>query len=306
MNAQVGAGVAVLEIVDARVRALRETLEPVRRDDPDSVHQFRVRARTLRTVLATYRPVLRRAATDPLRDELRWVAGVAGAARDAEVAEEHLAHLLATVPETLVLGPVDQRVHAVLRQRYRRAHRELVTVLDGARFAELMAGLERLLLDAPFTDLATADAAAVLTRCVRRDDRRLRAAVADAARAGSDDERADLLHEVRKTAKRLRYAAESVEPVHGRDARRVATGAKAVQTCLGDHQDTVVLREMLLELVDLARDAGEPGFTYGLLHAETARRGLAAAARAEIALAELTEDTGSAWPRSGRRRSLRR
>ncbi|MHC1563649.1 CHAD domain-containing protein [Actinomycetospora sp. C-140] len=296
MDTQAGAGAVVLDIVGARVSTLRGTVEPVRSDEADSVHQFRVSARTLRTVLATYRPVLRREATDPLRDELRWVAGVAGDARDAEVAEEQLADLLATVPEALVLGPVDQRVHAVLRRRYRRAHRELVTVLDGARFTELIAGLERLLADAPLTDLATADAAAVLTRCVRRDDRRLRAAVKAAERAGTEHERAELLHEVRKTAKRLRYAAESVEPVHGRDAKRVASRAKTVQTCLGDHQDTVVLREVLLELVDLAHEAGEPGFTYGLMYAEATRRGVDASARAEVALAELTHGSRASWP----------
>ncbi|GLZ48166.1 hypothetical protein Acsp06_43510 [Actinomycetospora sp. NBRC 106375] len=296
MDTQADAGAVVLDIVGARVRTLRGTVEPVRADEADAVHQFRVSARTLRTVLATYRPVLRREATDPLRDELRWVAGVAGAARDAEVAEDELGHLLAAVPEELVLGPVDQRVHAVLRQRYRRAHRELVTVLDGARFAELIAGLEGLLVDAPLTDRATADAATVLTRCVRRDDRRVRAAVAAAERASTEHERAERLHEVRKTAKRLRYAAESVEPMHGRDAKRVASRAKTVQTCLGDHQDTVVLREVLLELVDLAHEAGEPSFTYGLMYAEAARRGVEASARAEIALAELTDDTRSSWP----------
>ncbi|GAA4910245.1 CHAD domain-containing protein [Actinomycetospora succinea] len=291
------AGDVVLEIVGSRVRALGDTIGPVRRDEHDAVHQFRVGARRLRTVLATYRPVLRRDVTDPLRDELRWVAGVAGAARDAEVAEEQLGELLATVPGWLVLGPVDQRVHAVLRQRYRRAHDDLLAVLDGDRFAELLAGLERLLVDPPLTARATEDAAPVLARCVRRDDKRLRAAVAAAARASTEQEHAELLHEVRKAAKRLRYAAESVEAVHGKDAARVAGRAKTVQTHLGDHQDTVVQREVLLELADLAHRAGEPGFTYGLLHAEAARRGREASGRAEVALAELAGDAGSSWPR---------
>jgi CHAD domain-containing protein len=291
------AGTVVRDIVAARVDALRGTVDPVRSDDADAVHQFRVGARRLRTVLASYRPVLRREVTDPLRDELRWVAGEAGIARDAEVAEEHLAQMLAAIPESLVLGPVDQRVHAILRQRYRRTHRELVAVLDGDRFADLVAGLRRLIRDPPLTGLAAEDAAAVLTRCVRRDERRLRAATVAAARAATEPQRAELLHEVRKTAKRLRYAAESAVGVHGGDAARVAAVAKNVQTCLGDHQDTVVEREVILELVRLARDAGEPGFTYGLLYAEAARRGAEARARGETVLAELTADTTTSWPR---------
>ncbi|MEJ2863952.1 CHAD domain-containing protein [Actinomycetospora flava] len=296
MDTEVDAGTVVLGIVRARVDALTATIDPVRADEPDAVHQFRVAARRLRTVLATYRPVLRREVTDPLRDELRWVAGEAGVARDAEVVEEQLAQILATIPEVLVLGPVDQRVHAVLRQRYRRAHRDLLTVLDGARFADLISGLRRLTDAPPLTDLAGADAAAVLTRCVRRDERRVRRAVKAVSRAGSEQERAELLHEVRKTAKRLRYAAESAEGLHGDDAARVAAVAKKVQTRLGDHQDTVVEREVLLELVQLAHDAGEPGFTYGLLHAEAARRGDEATARGETVLAELTGKKTSSWP----------
>ncbi|MDD7938314.1 CHAD domain-containing protein [Actinomycetospora lutea] len=294
------AGRVVLDIVAARVDALRGTVDPVRADEPDAVHQFRVGARRLRTVMATYRPVLRREVTDPLRDELRWVAGEAGTARDAEVAEEHLTQMLATIPAVHVLGPVDQRVHAVLRRRYRRAHRELVTIVDGARFADLVAGLQHLTDDPPLTEVAADDAAGVLTRCVRRDDRRLRAAVRAVARASSEPDRAELLHEVRKAAKRLRYAAESAEGVHDGEAARVAAVAKTVQTRLGDHQDTVVEREVILELVALAHAAGEPGFTYGLLYAEAARRGVEARARGETVLAELTGDTTS-WPGGPRR-----
>jgi hypothetical protein len=36
---------------------------------------------------------------------------------------------------------------------------------------------------------------------------------------------------------------------------------------LGERQDTVVAREHLLALADDAGTAGEPTFTYGLLHA---------------------------------------
>ncbi|KIF03237.1 hypothetical protein PL81_25435, partial [Streptomyces sp. RSD-27] len=60
----------------------------VRRDLPDSVHRMRVATRRLRSALATHRKVLDRTATDPLREELRWLAAELGADRDREVLVE--------------------------------------------------------------------------------------------------------------------------------------------------------------------------------------------------------------------------
>lgn len=42
--------------------------------------------------------------------------------------------------------------------------------------------------------------------------------------------------------------------------------AKAVQSLLGDHQDSVVSREHLRQEADVAHAAGEDTFTYGLLY----------------------------------------
>ena len=55
-------------------------------------------------------------------------------------------------------------------------------------------------------------------------------------------------HEVRKSAKRLRYAAESARPVFRSRAKRLACRAEALQELLGEHQDTVVARGVLREL----------------------------------------------------------
>ncbi|EUA10886.1 CHAD domain protein [Mycobacterium kansasii 732] len=87
------------------------------------------------------------------------------------------------------------------------------------------------------------------------------------------------LHRIRKRAKRLRYTAAAT------GANRVAQQAKAVQTLLGDHQDSVVSREHLLEQTEAAHAAGEDTFTYGLLYqqendlAESCRAQLGAALR---------------------------
>ncbi|PQM48089.1 hypothetical protein C1Y40_01693 [Mycobacterium talmoniae] len=96
--------------------------------------------------------------------------------------------------------------------------------------------------------------------------RRVRKAV-KAAKAA--DYRDDALHRIRKRAKRLRYTAAATK------APRVAKRAKAVQTLLGEHQDSVVSRAHLLQQADAAVAAGEDTFSYGVLYLredELARR----------------------------------
>ena len=83
------------------------------------------------------------------------------------------------------------------------------------------------------------------------------------------------MHECRKAAKRLRYAAEAAEPVLGSDAKRVVRAAKAAQTMLGDHQDSVVTRTVLRELGVQAHLDGDSAFTFGLLHGREEQRAAA-------------------------------
>ena len=90
-------------------------------------------------------------------------------------------------------------------------------------------------------------------------------------------------HEVRKAAKRVRYAAEAAAPCLGKPAVALTAAATSVQQILGDHQDSVVLREMLRGLgVRMFLD-GENAFTIGRLHALAQSRGDAA----EVAFAQL-------------------
>jgi CHAD domain-containing protein len=53
------------------------------------------------------------------------------------------------------------------------------------------------------------------------------------------------LHAVRIGAKKVRYAAEAVTPVVGKDARRLARQLAKLQDLLGDHHDASVGRAWL-------------------------------------------------------------
>lgn len=273
---RLGAGKAAGRVVQQRlaeqVAELRRRDSQVRRHLPEGVHQARVTCRRLRTALATFRPLFDRDVTDPIRDEIRWLALRLSDARDAKVIRGRLGDLLDEEPRALVRGPARRRLRTSLGTRERDATRAAADALTSRRYFALLAALDRLVADPPWTDQADRPAGKVLPKRVRKDWRRL-CAQKDVADAETDpDERQRLLHEVRKDAKRVRYAAEAMRPVWGKDADRLAKAATSLTSHLGERQDTVMTRPMLLTVAREADAAGESSLTWGLLYAREEQR----------------------------------
>ncbi len=63
-----------------------------RHDEPDGVHKMRVATRRLRSALATFRPLFDRQVTDPIRDELKWIAAELGRSTGRRGAADAAAH----------------------------------------------------------------------------------------------------------------------------------------------------------------------------------------------------------------------
>jgi CHAD domain-containing protein len=264
----------------------------VRRGAPDSVHQMRVAARRLRSTLQSFRAILRPDGTAHLRAELKWLGIVLGATRDGEILDGRLAAWLRQVPAELVMGPVAARIRAHLAPRQAAARRALLDALNSDRYIALLDDLDRLLDDPPLSAAAGRPAKDELlkneaARACRRVRRRMRRA--RQAPAGRDRETA--LHETRKAAKRARYAAEALEPVCGRPARRFARRMKRLQSVLGEHQDAVVTRAAARDLAVAAYLAGENAFAYGLLHE-----------REDTEAARLRDRAGRVWKKVSRPR----
>ncbi len=239
----------------------------VRVDAPDAVHQMRVLARRLRSTLATYRPLLDTDVTDPLRDELRWVAGVLGDARDAEVLRRRLLRQLDEEPPELVRGTIRTFVDRDLEERYREAHDRCVEALSSGRYLALVERLTAASASPPWAP-GTADAGqGLLHDGLRHAYKRVRRRVDALPGAHDEQDRARRLHEVRKAAKRLRYSVEPLVPVAGKPATRLAKAMKRIQSVLGDHQDSTVTRLELRSLSDRATGAGVNAFALGLLDA---------------------------------------
>jgi CHAD domain-containing protein len=240
----------------------------VRSDTDDAVHQMRVTTRKIRSLLRDAQDSFAGADTAWVLDELRELAGILGVARDAEVLAERYQDQLDGLDELapdLVRGPIRERLVEGARRRYQTGLRRSLIAMRSPRYFRLLDALDSMVAEIPAAGDGESPAPVTIDAAYRRVKKA--AKVEKAARAEAHepqahhqgDEADESLHVIRKRAKRLRYTAAAT------GARKVAEQAKAIQTLLGDHQDSVVSRQHLIAQVEVANAAGEDTFTYGLL-----------------------------------------
>jgi CHAD domain-containing protein len=256
----------VLGYAAAQVAALKAADPLVRRDAPDSVHQMRVATRRLRSTLKSFRDVLFAEETSWIGAELKWLGGVLGAPRDAEVLAGRLAASVAQLPPDLVLGPVQARLRAHFAPVEAKTRAAALEALDSDRYIALLDRLDLLLAEPPLTARAGLPASEVVPAAVDRMRRRVRRRMRHAQSIPPGSDRDAALHEARKAAKDARYSAEAASLGFGRPARQFASRMKKIQTVLGDHHDTVVARGTVREIGVQAHLAGENAFSFGVLH----------------------------------------
>ena len=79
----------------------------------------------------------------------------------------------------------------------------------------------------------------------------------DAGKALDRDGLHDVLHELRRRAKRVRYELEIAGPLLGRDEAPAVSYLRDIQDALGELQDVRVIEDAL-DRLDLAQQPGEP------------------------------------------------
>ncbi len=219
--------------------------------DPEGVRQARVATRRLRSDLRTFRAALDRSWTKALREELGWLGGELGTARDADVLHSRLAARARTLPAQSAQGAAE--LIAGLAERRARAHAGLLEQMDSDRYLRLVARLiDAASAPALIEDQAARPAAQALRRLVRKDWRALEKKVSSLADPPADEE----LHMVRILAKRCRYAAEAAAPVLGQRIRTLAAAARDLQEPLGELHDAVVAEAWLRQWAEQASTEG--------------------------------------------------
>jgi len=271
------ASAVVSEYLAGQISEILANDARVRLEEPDAVHAMRSATRRIRSALGVYRKLYGQGAVGRLRDELKWLGGILGTPRDAEVMRDRLLARIGKLPPGEAADDVKRRIERELGTRLDAGYRKTQEVLLTDRYFRILDDLEDFRDHPPVRPAASALARKAARKLVGKPAKRLRRAHKSARRARNGaggrpgmelrDATAHetALHQVRKDAKRLRHAAESVDPVFGRRAARLAKAAHKQQKILGDHHDSVMARIFLGKLAG-GPDLPEPvAAAYGSL-----------------------------------------
>ena len=258
-------------------------------DDPEWIHQMRVGVRRLRSCLALVRSDVPPAVLGHLDDDLRWLAGALGPARDLDVfttetlpamrgATRHAAAGAGSFDHAL--APLEE--HA--RARLAAARRDARDAVASKRFSRLLlsggafAATPHLGAPAGSAEAAAlaAPATAFATTVLARRHRKLAKDVARLADMTPGER-----HRTRILAKRLRYATEFFAPLFpGRRARAYRKALAGLQAVLGEMNDAAVAAVLAAELGDPASPGAAMFAGWAAARAESAARDLDRACRA--------------------------
>jgi CHAD domain-containing protein len=258
---------------------------------PEPVHQMRVAVRRLRSALAAFRRAAPGSAIADLIPALKELAARLGAARDWDV---FLGETGAAV-QSAFSG--DKRIASMLAAGARRrdtAYAALSEYLGSAAWRRLALSLALLPTVRPWhsavtesarvgaavngptvngptvsgaaaTDMLSAPAETYAAQALGRAFKRLLAAGDDLSLLPTD-----ALHDVRKQAKKLRYATEFFAPLFPAKAvRRFADRLADLQEALGMLNDAAVAAELMAQLGGGADRAFASGAVQGYVAAST-------------------------------------
>lgn len=196
----------------------------------ESVHQSRVAARSLRSIVGTLGEALDPRLAASIQRDLRASGLELGSMREADVRREWLLEMAD-----------ESGLEAALAANLKRAlNRDCASARGAFReYAHSMAARERLeRLAAAFGDgrlVAAPGPAAGLEQLLRRRLRRRWKRLLRAVDTPRPDALA--LHEIRILAKHARYSTEALLPLLGMDPGPAVKPLKRLQACLGDHHD---------------------------------------------------------------------
>ena len=227
----------VRHLLAAQLRELERHDPGVRlRDDAEDLHRFRVATRRTRAIVRATRPLLGDVLA-PLGEELKWLAGVLGPARDLDVLLDRLRAGARTLG---VDEPGADSIIATVEEERERLHDAVLEALAAERYLRLLD-----VFAASIASLPQLDATGGLHPLAAAELRKL----SKAARKLGDDPADEDLHALRIRAKRARYAAELAAAGHGSKAfSRYLAALKALQDTIGEHQDAVVAEAKLREV----------------------------------------------------------
>lgn len=259
-----------LTVTQALAIVLRNCMQQIQANEqevatarsPENLHQMRVGFRRLRAALQAFSGAV--PAPDDWLEELRWIAGQLGAARDADVLAEVTLPSIAPVATGEADWPILQKVaeeHAIAE------YRTAADAIQSSRYTTLVLRFHAWLLELELRDRE--DGGMEIGRYAEKSLKKAHKSLTK--RAGSLASRdAARAHRVRIAAKKLRYTMEIFASLYSAGStRKYVKALTGLQETLGRMNDAAVAAGLLrkLEARD-GRTAFASAFVRGFLAAQ--------------------------------------
>ncbi len=227
-------------------------------NDPEGVHQLRVGVRRLRATLALFGRMLPERENALLKQELRWLGGALGPARDLDV---FLDDLMEPVTRRFPDVPGLKRLRDEARELHEESYSHVRAALDSPRQARLGLILHRWWAVRAWRNQPLSPEAArlfspavheVAALIAKRHRRALRLGADVTARSVAEK------HVLRIQLKKLRYASDAARSLFPRRrAERYASRLADLQDVLGHLNDVAAAESLLARILErLGREAG--------------------------------------------------
>ncbi|MFQ5335858.1 MAG: CHAD domain-containing protein, partial [Flavobacteriales bacterium] len=222
------------------LKAMKQNEDGMRKDiDSEFLHDFRVAVRRTRSSLDQMKQVLPSYRITRFSREFAWLGQVTGPLRDMDV------YLLSFDSFRLLLSLEIRDDLMPLRDFLKRhkieEHKQLIKALNTERYRKLKRDWEKFLTESPPKNTTLLRAKRpVINVASEKIWRIYRKAIKQGKAIGSDSP-ATLLHQLRKTCKKLRYLNEFFHDLFPEDkVRELITSLKILQDNLGEFQDLEV------------------------------------------------------------------
>jgi len=290
---------AFRSIARACLRQLVGNREVTLAGDAEGLHQMRVALRRLRAAISLFGDMLSGRQTQEIKDQLRWISGELGPAREFDVfLKRAVTPLTRDRPNGMGVAGLAEDLERERAEAFERAHAAIETSRFRNRMLDLAAWIEAgdwcRNADNRITTLREASIATFATDEL---DRRCKRILKRGARLKQLD--SQRRHKLRISAKKLRYATEFFQGAFpGRKSRKrrraFLDGLEQLQDALGELNDIAVheaLSARMLEVKDAknARDRAKKEFAAGRLSGREEARAASVLKQAQHACRSVAE-----------------
>jgi inorganic triphosphatase YgiF len=229
-------------------------------DDPEYLHQMRVALRRMRSAFNVFSKTLPEPITAPLVEEIKWLAGALGPARDWDIFYDET---LLPVVEAFAEGPAVRVVQADCHKLREASHDVARQAVDSPRFQHFLLLLGVFLTHQPWLNKTVGSSLPVSTMQLVDFvggllDKRHKRLIKRGRRLTelNEEER----HRLRIATKKLRYAADFFSSLYpGKRTRRYLKALASFQNILGLLNDAATTRTLLSTL-----DEHNPGYQQAI------------------------------------------